>query len=173
MVFNAFIWRRSGIVADRPGGQWIAPGPLSSDCCGCNDPDDLAGIIADVPFVDVINTVSDPTIPLTVIEWEQWGNPANADEYAYMRAYSPYDNIEAKEYPHILAIAAWNDTRVQYWEPAKWVAKLRVSKTNNNKLFLKTNMGTGHGGSSGRFDYLKEVAFEYSFALDVMGLIAN
>jgi len=136
-------------------------------------PDLFAGIIADVPFVDVINTVSDPTIPLTVIEWEQWGNPANADEYAYMRAYSPYDNIEAKEYPHILAIAAWNDTRVQYWEPAKWVAKLRVSKTNNNKLFLKTNMGTGHGGSSGRFDYLKEVAFEYSFALDVMGLIAN
>ena len=136
-------------------------------------PDLFAGIIADVPFVDVINTVSDPTIPLTVIEWEQWGNPANADEYAYMRAYSPYDNIEAKAYPHILAIAAWNDTRVQYWEPAKWVAKLRVSKTNDNKLFLKTNMGTGHGGSSGRFDYLKEVAFEYSFALDVMGLVAN
>ncbi len=90
-----------------------------------------------------------------------------------MRAYSPYDNIEAKAYPHILAIAAWNDTRVQYWEPAKWVAKLRVSKTNDNKLFLKTNMDTGHGGSSGRFDYLKEVALEYSFALDVMGLVAN
>ncbi|MFN8442304.1 MAG: S9 family peptidase [Caldilineaceae bacterium] len=131
-------------------------------------PDLFAGIIAEVPFVDVISTVSDPTIPLTVIEWEEWGNPANPEEYAYMRSYSPYDNVEAKAYPHILATAGWNDSRVQYWEPAKWVAKLRTTKTNNNILLLKTNMGAGHGGSSGRFDYLKEIAFQFAFALDVI-----
>lgn len=133
-------------------------------------PDLFHGVIAGVPFVDVLNTVLDPTIPLTVIEWEEWGNPHKADEYAYMRGYSPYDNVEAKAYPHILATAGFNDSRVQYWEPAKWVAKLRTIKTDNNRLLLKTNMGAGHAGSSGRFDYLKETAFEYAFLLDLLGL---
>ena len=133
-------------------------------------PDLFLGVIAGVPFVDVINTVLDPTIPLTVIEWEEWGNPNKPDEYAYMRAYSPYDNLEAKAYPHILATAGFNDSRVQYWEPAKWVAKLRTLKTDDKRLLLKTNMGAGHGGASGRFDYLKETAFEYAFLLDILGL---
>lgn len=136
-------------------------------------PDLFTGIIAEVPFVDVINTISDPTIPLTVIEWEEWGNPAKPEEYAYMRSYSPYDNVEAKVYPHILATAGWNDSRVQYWEPAKWVAKLRTTKTDDHRLLLKTNMGAGHGGASGRFDYLKELALHYAFALDVIGMDAT
>ncbi len=133
-------------------------------------PDLFKAVIAGVPFVDVINTILDPTIPLTVIEWEEWGNPNQPDEYAYMRAYSPYDNLAAKAYPHILATAGFNDSRVQYWEPAKWVAKLRTLKTDNNRLLLKTNMGAGHSGASGRFDYLKETAFEYAFLLDALGL---
>jgi oligopeptidase B len=133
-------------------------------------PDLFKAVIAGVPFVDVINTVLDPTIPLTVIEWEEWGNPNKPDEYACMRAYSPYDNLEPKAYPHILATAGFNDSRVQYWEPAKWVAKLRTLKTDRNRLLLKTNMGAGHAGSSGRFDYLKETAFEYAFLLDLLEL---
>lgn len=133
-------------------------------------PDLFHGVIAGVPFVDVINTVLDPTIPLTVIEWEEWGNPNKLDEYAYMRAYSPYDNLAAKAYPHILATAGFNDSRVQYWEPAKWVAKLRTLKTDDKRLLLKTNMGAGHAGASGRFDYLKETAFEYAFLLDLLGI---
>jgi oligopeptidase B len=133
-------------------------------------PDLFKAVIAGVPFVDVMNTILDPTIPLTVIEWEEWGNPNKPNEYAYMRAYSPYDNLEAKAYPHILATAGFNDSRVQYWEPAKWVAKLRTLKTDNNRLLLKTNMGAGHSGASGRFDYLKETAFEYAFLLEALGL---
>lgn len=133
-------------------------------------PDLFKAVIAGVPFVDVINTIIDSTLPLTVIEWEEWGNPNKPDEYTYMRAYSPYDNLVATAYPHILATAGLNDSRVQYWEPAKWVAKLRTLKTDDNRLLLKTNMGAGHGGSSGRFDYLKEEALEYAFLLDVLGL---
>lgn len=135
-------------------------------------PDLFAGVIAGVPFVDVINTMLDPSIPLTTNEYEEWGNPANPAEYAYMRSYSPYDNLEAKAYPHILATAGLNDPRVSYWEPVKWVARLRTLKTNDTRLLLKTNMAAGHSGSSGRFDYLKEVAFEYAFMLDIVGLAA-
>lgn len=133
-------------------------------------PDLFRAVIAGVPFVDVMSTILDPTIPLTVIEWEEWGNPHKPEEYAYMRAYSPYDNLEAKAYPDLLATAGFNDSRVQYWEPAKWVAKLRTLKTDNNRLLLKTNMGAGHSGASGRFDYLKETAFEYAFLLDALGI---
>ncbi|HZA94135.1 MAG TPA: prolyl oligopeptidase family serine peptidase, partial [Gemmatimonadales bacterium] len=129
-------------------------------------PDLFRAVIADVPFVDVINTMLDATIPLTTQEWQQWGNPANAPEYAYMKSYSPYDNVAAKNYPSILVTAGLNDPRVGYWEPAKWVAKLRATKTDKNTLLLKTNMGAGHGGSSGRYDYLKEMAFRYAFVLD-------
>jgi len=133
-------------------------------------PDLFAGVIAGVPFVDVINTMLDPTLPLTVIEYEEWGNPANPEYYAYMRSYSPYDNIEAKAYPPLLATAGLNDPRVSYWEPAKFVAKLRSLKTDDNVVLLKTNMAAGHGGASGRYDALRETAFEYAFLLKVTGL---
>ena len=132
-------------------------------------PDLFAGVIAGVPFVDVINTMLDASIPLTVSEFEEWGNPLHPDFYAYMKAYSPYDNVAAMAYPHILATAGFNDPRVQYWEPAKWVAKLRTLKTDDNRLLLKTNLAAGHSGASGRYDALREAAFEYAFLLDVVG----
>jgi len=129
-------------------------------------PDLFRAVVADVPFVDAINTMLDASIPLTTQEWLQWGNPAKEPDYSYMKSYSPYDNVAAKEYPAILVTAGLNDPRVGYWEPAKWVARLRATKTDKNTLLLKTNMGAGHGGSSGRYDYLKEMAFRYAFVLD-------
>ena len=132
-------------------------------------PDLFAGVVAGVPFVDVVNTMLDPTIPLTVIEWEEWGNPNDPAFYHYIKSYSPYDNVAAKDYPAILATAGLNDPRVQYWEPAKWVAKMRAHKTNDKPLLLKTEMGAGHFSQSGRYDSLKETAFEYAFMLDVVG----
>jgi len=131
-------------------------------------PDLCEVAVADVPFVDVMNTMLDASIPLTVIEYDEWGNPNEKEYFDYMLSYSPYDNVEAKAYPDILITASLNDTRVQYWEPAKWTAKLRAIKTDSNRLLLKTNMGAGHGGASGRYDYLKEIAFEYAFILDVL-----
>lgn len=131
-------------------------------------PDLFKAVVARVPFVDVINTMLDESIPLTVTEYDEWGNPHDKIYYDYMRSYSPYDNVEAKMYPNMLVTAGLNDPRVQYWEPAKWVAKLRALKTDNNILLLKTNMGAGHSGASGRYDYLKEVAFRYAFILDVL-----
>jgi len=125
----------------------------------------FAGVVAGVPFVDVITTMMDPSIPLTVIEYEEWGNPGDQQFYAYMRAYSPYDNLAATRYPPILATAGLNDPRVSYWEPAKYVAKLRRIKTDEHVVLLKTNMAAGHGGASGRYDYLRETAFEYAFLL--------
>ena len=127
-------------------------------------------VIAKVPFVDVVNTMLDASIPLTVIEYDEWGNPNEKKFYDYIKSYSPYDNIEAKEYPHILVTAGLNDPRVHYWEPAKWTAKLRTLKTGDNQLLLKTEMGAGHGGPSGRYDYLKETAFEYAFIFDLLGI---
>jgi len=132
-------------------------------------PDLFAAVVADVPFVDVINTMMDETIPLTVIEYEEWGNPNNKEYYDYMKSYSPYDNVEVKNYPHMLVTAGLNDPRVQYWEPAKWTAKLREMKTNDNTLILKTNMDAGHGGASGRYERLKEIAFDYAFVIDKVG----
>ncbi len=132
-------------------------------------PDLFNTVVAEVPFVDVINTMLDETIPLTVIEYEEWGNPNNKAYYDYMKSYSPYDNVEAKDYPNMLITAGLNDPRVQYWEPAKWTAKLRAMKTDNNTLILKTNMGAGHGGASGRYEALKELAFEYAFVIDQVG----
>ena len=134
-------------------------------------PDLFKAVMADVPFVDVINTMSDPTIPLTVIEYEEWGNPADKEYFDYMKSYSPYDNVEAKDYPNMLVVAGLNDPRVQYWEPAKWVAKLRELKTNDNMLLLKTHMSEGHGGASGRYDYLKEEAFQYAFLLKALDML--
>jgi oligopeptidase B len=133
-------------------------------------PDLFAGIIAGVPFVDVISTMLDPSIPLTTMEYTEWGDPAIPEQYAYMRAYSPYDNLADQRYPHILATAGFNDPRVQYWEPAKWVAKLRTLHNNPNRVLLKTEMTVGHAGASGRYDALREVAFEYAFVLDCVGL---
>lgn len=133
-------------------------------------PDLFAGVVAGVPFVDVINTMLDRSIPLTVTEYEEWGNPNDPTFFEYMRSYSPYDNLGAQDYPNLLVTAGLNDPRVQFWEPAKYVARLRMLKTNENRLLLKTNMGAGHGGASGRFEHLKELAFEYAFILDVVGL---
>jgi oligopeptidase B len=127
-------------------------------------------IVADVPFVDVINTMMDASIPLTAQEWEQWGDPHDADQYAYMRQYSPYDNVAAKPYPWMLVMSGVNDSRVAYWEPAKWVAKIRAMKTNDNPLLLHMLMGAGHGGSSGRYERMQETAFRYAFMLDAVGI---
>jgi oligopeptidase B len=132
-------------------------------------PDLFKAAIADVPFVDVLTTILDTSLPLTAIEWDEWGNPNDKAYYDYIKSYSPYDNVEAKEYPDLLINAGLNDSRVQYWEPAKWTAKLRELKTNSNVLLLKTNMGAGHGGASGRYESLKETAFDYAFLLDRLG----
>jgi oligopeptidase B len=132
-------------------------------------PDLFKAIVADVPFVDVINTMLDTSLPLTSQEWEQWGNPHKKDEYLYMKSYSPYDNVEKKAYPSMLVTTSLNDSQVMYFEPAKWVAKLRAMKTDKNPLYLKTNLAGGHGGSSGRYDRLRETAFRYAFILDTVG----
>jgi len=132
-------------------------------------PQQYGAVIAEVPFVDALNTILDDTLPLTPPEWPEWGNPIT-DEKAYQQiaAYSPYDNVSAQDYPPLLATAGLADPRVTYWEPAKWVARLRALKTDDNILLLKTNMDAGHGGASGRFEHLKEIAFSYAFALKVI-----
>jgi oligopeptidase B len=128
-------------------------------------PDLCKAVIAHVPFVDVINTMLDPTLPLTVTEYEEWGNPNEKQYFDYMMSYSPYDNVTEKEYPNILAIGGLNDPRVSYWEPTKWVAKIREKKTDSNIVLLKTNMDSGHFGTTGRFNYLKEIAFDYAYMI--------
>src|SRR5450759_1151022 len=133
-------------------------------------PDLFHAVVADVPFVDVINTMMDASIPLTAQEWQQWGDPHVAEQYAYMKTYSPYDNVERKAYPWLLVTTSLNDSQVGYWEPAKWVAKLRALKTDTNPLYIKINMAGGHGGSSGRYDVLRERAFRYAFMLDAVGM---
>jgi oligopeptidase B len=133
-------------------------------------PDLFRAVVAEVPFLDVVNTMLDPSLPLTVIEYEEWGNPNDPEAYAYIKSYSPYDNIEAKAYPHMLVTAGLNDPRVAYWEPAKWTARLRARKTDDNRLLLKTHMGAGHAGASGRYDTMQEIAFKYVFILDTLGL---
>ena len=126
-------------------------------------------IVPEVPFVDVVTTMLDDSIPLTTLEWDEWGNPQNKDDYFYMKSYSPYDNVEAKPYPHMYITTGLNDPRVGYWEPAKWVARLRELKSDDNTLVLKTNMGAGHFGASGRFNQLRELAECYSFILSKFG----
>jgi oligopeptidase B len=126
--------------------------------------------VADVPFVDIMNTMLDETLPLTVTEYEEWGNPNEPEYFAYMLSYSPYDNVAARRYPDMLVTASLYDTRVGYWEPAKWVAKLRALKTDPNLILLKTDMGAGHGGAPGRYGALEEIAFEYAFLIDRLGL---
>jgi oligopeptidase B len=133
-------------------------------------PDLWAGLVADVPYVDVISTMMDSTIPLTTSEYDEWGNPAHKDHYDYMLAYSPYDNVTAKDYPPLLVMAGLHDSQVQYWEPAKWVARLRATKTDQHRLLLKTDMESGHGGASGRYKRYREYAFMYAFLLDLAGI---
>jgi oligopeptidase B len=128
------------------------------------------GVIAQVPFVDVVTTMLDGSIPLTTSEYDEWGNPNQKKYYDYMKSYSPYDNVVAQDYPNIYISTGLHDSQVQYWEPAKWIAKLRVLKTNNNQLYLDVNMDAGHGGASGRFEALKEIAKEYCFLLDLQGI---
>lgn len=133
-------------------------------------PDLWNGVIAQVPFVDVVNTMLDESIPLTTNEFDEWGNPKKKDDYFNIKNYSPYENIEKKNYPNLLVTTGLHDSQVQYFEPAKWVAKLRAMKTDKNLLLLHTNMDFGHGGASGRFDYLKDVALNYAFLLALEGI---
>jgi oligopeptidase B len=153
--------RRGRIVAQGGSAGGMLMGAVANMA-----PELFLGIIAEVPFVDVLNTMLDKDLPLTPPEWPEWGNPIEStDEFEAIRSYSPYDNVTAKSYPHILAVAGLTDPRVTYWEPAKWVAKLRVNSVSNNFIFLKTNMGAGHGGASGRYEALKDTALTYAFAL--------
>ena len=134
-------------------------------------PDLFAAVVAEVPFVDCLTTILDVSLPLTVTEWEEWGNPVEDREvYAYMKGYSPYDNVEARAYPAILATGGLNDPRVSYWEPAKWVQRLRASTTSGQPIYLRTEMGAGHQGPSGRYDAWKDEAFVFAFILDALGL---
>jgi oligopeptidase B len=134
----------------------------------------FAGIVAEVPFVDVLNTMLDDSLPLTPPEWPEWGNPIESEaDFRTILSYSPYDNIAAREYPAILAMGGLTDPRVTYWEPAKWIARLRATMTSGGPVLLRTNMGAGHGGASGRFDRLDEVAIAYAFALWAVGLAAK
>ncbi|MFN5296294.1 MAG: prolyl oligopeptidase family serine peptidase, partial [Flavobacteriales bacterium] len=146
-----------------------AGGLLMGAICNMR-PDLWRGVVNAVPFVDVITTMLDETIPLTTFEFDEWGNPKNKEYYDYMKSYSPYDNIEKKAYPNILVTSGYWDSQVQYWEPAKYVAKLRDYKTDNNHLLFWCNMDAGHGGKSGRFEALKEVALEYAFMMDLVGI---
>jgi oligopeptidase B len=133
-------------------------------------PDLFKAVVAEVPFVDVVNTMSDASLPLTVGEYEEWGNPRIKAEYEYIKTYCPYTNVTAKAYPTMLVKTSLNDSQVMYWEPAKYVSKLRALKTDKNLLLFKINMGAGHGGSSGRYDALHETAFNYAFVLGQFGI---
>ena len=158
---------RRGRIAIHGGSA----GGLLVGACANMAPELFHAVVAEVPFVDVLNTICDDTLPLTPPEWPEWGNPIESEAaYERIATYSPYDNVEAKDYPHVIATAGLTDPRVTYWEPAKWVAKLRATKTDDRLLLLHTNMEAGHGGAAGRFDRLKETALVYAFVLHVFGL---
>ncbi|MEV6274203.1 S9 family peptidase [Nocardia sp. NPDC051832] len=158
-------------AADRMVADGGSAGGLLMGAVANMAPELFRGIMANVPFVDPLTSILDPDLPLTVTEWEEWGNPlADKEVYDYIKSYSPYENVEAKNYPAILAITSLNDTRVLYVEPAKWVAKLRATKTGDSQLLLKTEMSAGHGGVSGRYEKWKEIAFEFAWLLDTVGL---
>lgn len=151
---------------DKLAIQGASAGGLLVGACVTMRPDLFKAVICKVPFVDVVTTMSDPTIPLTTLEYDQWGNPENKEYFDYMMSYSPYDNIRATDYPHMLITTGLNDPRVAYWEPAKFTAKLREMKTDNNLIVLYTNYDSGHAGASGRYDFLREVALDYAFLID-------
>ena len=167
-TFNDFVDVAEGLIArglTTPGRIAASGGSAGGELWGA--------VVAHVPFVDVVNSMSDPSLPLTPGEWPEWGNPIeDAEAFAYMLSYSPYDQVRAQHYPPLLVTAGLNDPRVTYWEPAKWVARLRELKLGDSELLLKTNMGAGHGGKSGRFESLKEVAEEYAFILWQLGVPA-
>ena len=156
--------------ADRLVARGGSAGGLLMGAIANLAPEAFAGIVAQVPFVDPLTSILDPSLPLTVTEWEEWGNPLESEDvYAYMKSYSPYENVADVRYPKILAVTSLNDTRVLYHEPAKWIARLRATAPGGNYL-LKTEMGAGHGGPSGRYDSWKEEAFVTAWTLDVLGL---
>ncbi|WP_433592666.1 S9 family peptidase [Nocardia sp. CA-145437] len=165
----------SGVTApDRMVADGGSAGGLLMGAVANLAPELFAGILSNVPFVDPLTSILDPSLPLTVTEWDEWGNPLEDKEvYEYMKSYSPYENVTAQDYPAILAITGLNDTRVLYVEPAKWVAKLRATKTGDSQLLLKTEMSAGHGGVSGRYEKWKEVAFEFAWVLDTAGAADN
>src|SRR5688572_21057332 len=171
-TFNDFVDAAKGLIAEKftkPGNIAIQGGSAGGELMGAvanSNPELWGAVVADVPFVDVLNTMLDDTLPLTPGEWPEWGNPI-ADKAAFelIRSYSPYDNVKPQAYPPMLITGGLNDPRVTYWEPAKWAAKLRATKTDRNLLLLKINMGAGHGGKSGRWDHLKEIAEAYAFML--------
>lgn len=155
--------------SDRLAAMGRSAGGLLMGAVTTMRPELFHAVVAAVPFVDVVTTILDESLPLSVGEWEEWGNPNKEEFYRAMLSYSPYDNTTAQAYPHLLITAGLNDPRVSYWEPAKWTAKLRAVKTNDNRLLLKTHMGAGHFSASGRYDYLRDIAFEYAFLLDMVG----
>ncbi|MEE9383080.1 MAG: S9 family peptidase [Nannocystaceae bacterium] len=156
--------------ADRLAAQGGSAGGLLIGAVANRRPDLFHAMIANVPFVDCLNTMLDASLPLTIPEYEEWGNPAEQAAYNVIRSYSPYDNVTPTDYPHLLVTAGLADPRVGYWEPAKWVARLRSEKTDDHWLLLHTNLGAGHAGASGRFDYLHEVAIDWAFLVDRLGL---
>jgi oligopeptidase B len=175
-TFTDFIAAAEQLIADRYTSkdrlaiEGISAGGLLIGAVVNMRPDLFRVVVSHVPFVDVINTMLDESIPLTVPEFEEWGNPKKPEQYAYMKSYSPYDNIAAKDYPAMLVKTSFDDSQVMYWEPAKYVAKLRATKTDKNPLIFKINMAGGHGGSSGRYDKLRERAFDDAFILTQLGL---
>jgi len=178
-TFNDFIdsaeylVKRKYTSADRLVIQGGSAGGLLMGAVSNARPDLFKAVVAQVPFVDVMNTMLDASLPLTTSEYIEWGNPNEKAAFDYMMRYSPYDNVKAQKYPAMLVQASLNDSQVPYWEAAKWVAKLRQLKTDTNPILLKTNMGAGHGGASGRYDALRETAFMYSFVLWQMGVTAQ
>ena len=154
--------------ADRLAAEGGSAGGLLMGAIANMRPEPFKAIVSRVPFVDVINTMLDVSIPLTATEFEEWGNPQNESEYRYIKQYCPYTNIAAKDYPSVLVITSWNDSQVMYWEPAKYVAKLRSLKTDSNPLILMINMNGGHGGFSGRYSQLRETALQYAFLISTI-----
>jgi oligopeptidase B len=175
-TFNDFVDCSEYLIKEKwtsPQGLFAEGGSAGGLLMGAvinQKPELYRGVVAAVPFVDVVTTMLDETIPLTTGEFEEWGNPKKKEYYDYMKSYSPYDNVEKKTYPNLLVTTGLHDSQVQYWEPAKWVAKMRSMKAGNNLLLLHTNMDAGHGGASGRFSRLKEVAREYAFFLNLAGV---
>lgn len=171
--FIACAERLIGLRYTRPDRLCIEGGSAGGLLVGAvvnQRPELFRAAIMNVPFVDVINTMLDPTIPLTTAEYQEWGDPRIKEQYEYMVSYAPYENIMAQNYPAMLVTGGLNDANVPYWEPAKWVARLRRNKTDTNPLLLRVDLSSGHGGASGRYAYLKDMAFEYAFLLDVMGI---
>jgi oligopeptidase B len=162
--------RKKYSSADRIAIQGASAGGMLMGAVANMAPDRFRVVVAQVPFVDVLNTMLDATLPLTTSEYIEWGNPNEKAAYDYMKSYSPYDNVRPQNYPAMLIRTSLNDSQVPYWEGAKLAAKLRVRKTDKNSLLLKTNLGAGHGGASGRYDALRDVAFDYAFVLNELGI---